>query len=208
MKTTYTVKLGTSGLSPADLVVKSRNHVTMMTGSTIYLTPTPALATITAACDRLDAANQEVFFNGGKSAYDERDEADVELRALIKELAGYVQAVSKGDKPKIRDGAGFDVVEQGQPIGELDPPKALGTRLTRMSGRVALDWDRVYGAKSYQVFISTTNNPFNWQMTAVTTKSRLDVDSLEPGTFYWFAVAAVGAAGESSKSDPAHAAAA
>ncbi|MBK6831171.1 MAG: fibronectin type III domain-containing protein [Flavobacteriales bacterium] len=167
----------------------------------------PSLATITAACDRLDAANQAVLFNGGKLAYTERDEADKELRDLIKELAGYVQAVSKGDKPQVQDGA-FDVVEPGEPIGELPPPQALGSKLTNMSGRVALDWKGVRGAKSYQVFMSTSNDPFKWELTAVTTKSRLDVDSLEPGTFYWFAVSAVGAAGTSSKSDPAQAMAA
>lgn len=207
MKTTYTVKLGISGLTPTDLVKKGRNHVTMMTGSTLYTTPVPSLATITAACDRLDAANQAVLFNGGKLAYTERDEADKELRDLIKELAGYVQAVSKGDKPQVQDGA-FDVVEPGEPIGELPPPQALGSKLTNMSGRVALDWKGVRGAKSYQVFMSTSNDPFKWELTAVTTKSRLDVDSLEPGTFYWFAVSAVGAAGTSSKSDPAQAMAA
>ena len=43
---------------------------------------------------------------------------------------------------------------------------------------------------------------------AVTTKSRLNVDSLQPGTFYWFSVSAVGTAGTSSKSDPAQAMAA
>ena len=207
MKTTYTVKLGISGLTPTDLVKKGRNHVTMMTGSTLYTTPVPSLATITAACDRLDAANQAVLFNGGKLAYTERDEADKELRDLIKELAGYVQAVSKGDKPLVQDGA-FDVVEPGEPIGELPPPQALGNRLTTMRGRVALDWARVYGARMYQVYMSTSNDPFKWELVAVTTKSRLDVDSLQPGTFYWFAVSAVGAAGTSSKSDPAQAMAA
>ncbi len=207
MKTTYSVKLGIAGLTPSDLVKKGRNHVTMMTGSAIYTTPTPALATLTAACDRLDVANQDVLFNGGKLAFTERDVAEKELRDLIKELAGYVQAVSKGDKPKVQDG-GFDVVEPGEPIGELPPPQALGSKLTNMSGRVALDWKGVRGAKSYQVFMSTSNNPFKWELTAVTTKSRLDVDSLEPGTFYWFAVSAIGAAGASSKSDPAQAMAA
>ena len=208
MKTTFTVKLGITDISPAELVVKGRNHVKAMTGSTIYTTPTPALATITAACDRLDEANQEVLFNGGKAAYDERNAAEFELRALIKELGGYVQAVSKGDRPSIRDGAGFDVVEPGQPIGELAPPESLGSRVTNMVGRVALDWKRVYGAKLYHVYMSTSNDPFNWVLTAVTTKSKLDLDSLDSGKFYWFAVSAIGAAGESSKSDPAHARAA
>ncbi len=202
MKTTYTVKLGLKGLTPTDLVKRGRNHVTMMTGSAIYTTPTPALATITAACNRLDAANQAVLFNGGKLAYTERDEADQELRDLIKELAGYVQAVSKGDKPQVQDG-GFDVVEPGEPIGELPAPQALGSRLTTLEGRVALDWERVNGAKMYQVYMSTSNDPLKWELVAVTTKSRVNVDSLESGRFYWFAVNAVGAAGASSKSDPA-----
>ena len=108
----------------------------------------------------------------------------------------------------MRDGAGFDVVEPGEPIGELDPPQALGNRLTTMKGRVALDWERVYGAKMYQVYMSTSNDPFKWELVAVTTKSRLNVDSQQPGTFYWFSVSAVGTAGTSSKSDPAQAMAA
>ena len=35
MKTTYTVKLGLTGLTPTALVERGRNHVTMMTGSLI-----------------------------------------------------------------------------------------------------------------------------------------------------------------------------
>ncbi|MBK6552293.1 MAG: fibronectin type III domain-containing protein [Flavobacteriales bacterium] len=36
-----------------------------------------------------------------------------------------------------------------------------------------------------------------------TTKQRFNVDGLEPGKFYYFAVSAIGSAGESSKSEPA-----
>lgn len=43
--------------------------------------------------------------------------------------------------------------------------------------------------------------PFAWDLIGVTTKSRFNADSLTPGTCYWFDVTAIGAAGETSKSD-------
>ena len=60
----------------------------------------------------------------------------------------------------------------------------------------------------HHVFMSTTAEPFNWVLIGATSKSRFDADSLEPGTFYFFAVSALGAAGESSKSEPCRAMAA
>ena len=50
--------------------------------------------------------------------------------------------------------------------------------------------------------MSTTNDPFNWTSVGTTSKSRINIDGLTPGKFYWFAVSAIGAAGESSKSEP------
>ena len=50
--------------------------------------------------------------------------------------------------------------------------------------------------------MSTSNDPLKWELIGVTSKSRYNVDELEPGTFYWFAVTAIGAAGESSMSEP------
>jgi hypothetical protein len=43
---------------------------------------------------------------------------------------------------------------------------------------------------------------FRSQRVATTSKSRINIDGLTPGQFYWFAVSAIGAAGESSKSEP------
>ncbi|MBK8340228.1 MAG: fibronectin type III domain-containing protein [Flavobacteriales bacterium] len=70
-----------------------------------------------------------------------------------------------------------------------------------MSGRAALRWEREDGAEMHHVYMSTSNNPFTWVLIGATTKSRFNADNLVPGTLYWFAVTALGAAGESSKSD-------
>ena len=91
--------------------------------------------------------------------------------------------------------------ERGGPIGGLNAPKNLGARLTSTTGRVSPKWDREDGADMHHVFMSKKNDPFTWELIGVTGKSRLNADTLTPGTFYWFAVSAIGAAGESSKSD-------
>ncbi len=70
-------------------------------------------------------------------------------------------------------------VKRGSPIGELPPPRNLGSRFTTMSGRVALKWDREEGAEMHRVFMSTSNNPFNWVLIGATAKSRFNADSLK-----------------------------
>ena len=59
-----------------------------------------------------------------------------------------------------------------------------------------------YSAMPGHMYMITSNNPFNWVLVGATTKCRFIADSLEPGTIHWFAVTAIGAAGESSNSEP------
>ena len=87
------------------------------------------------------------------------------------------------------------------PIGEQSQPRDPANRVTLLSGRVALDRDRERGADSYKVFRSDTSDPFVWELIKLTTRSSYNVDDLNPGKFHWFAVSAIGAAGETSKSD-------
>jgi hypothetical protein len=157
--------------------------------------------------DDLAAANATVEANGGKGDHQAKRTAEKVLRAAIKAWAWYVQNASGGDEDKILLSK-FEVVKRGTPVGELNPPQNLGARLTNRSGRVALHWKREAGADMHHVFMSTTSEPFNWQLIGATSKSRFNADSLEPGTFYFFAVTALGAAGESSKSEPCRAMAA
>ncbi|MBK7083469.1 MAG: hypothetical protein IPH53_01865 [Flavobacteriales bacterium] len=97
-KILYTVKLGFTKLTAAALVGKGRTNVEMMTGNATYATPIPPLATITAACDTLDAASNAYDFSRSRLDKEDRDVAFAELKGLLKELGGYVQAISKGDK--------------------------------------------------------------------------------------------------------------
>ena len=60
----------------------------------------------------------------------------------------------------------------------------------------------------YNVYMCTSGDPFNWQLLATTTKSRYNANDLVSGTYYWFAVTAIGTVGETSKSEPLRAMAA
>ena len=203
-----TVKMGVSRLSGTELVPKAQGlHDGVVANAALYPAPAPTAAVMQGYIDDLAAANAAVETEGGKGAHQAKRTAEKVLRAAIKAWAGYVQNVSGGDEDKILPSR-FELVKRGAPIGELPPPTNLGARLTNRSGRVSLRWKHEYGTEMHHVFISTTANPFNWELIGATSKSRFDADSLEPGTFYFFAVSALGAAGESSTSDPCSAMAA
>ena len=66
MKTTYTVKLGLTGLTPTDLVEKGRTLVKKCTSNINLTLPATFLALLTAALDALETANIAVGDNGGR----------------------------------------------------------------------------------------------------------------------------------------------
>ena len=138
-KVVYTLKLGFTGITFSALVEKGRNCVAMLTGNAAFATPVPALAAITAACDRLALANERYGFTRSRLDLAERQTAFAELKALLKELGGYVQAVSEGDKDLILS-AGFEVEKQRTPVGELPAPQDLRALVTMYPGILELLW--------------------------------------------------------------------
>lgn len=196
------VKLGLAGLPATGLVAKAQGlHDAVEANAVVFPNPIPAAPAFQALIDKLVSANAAVDANKGRKEYLDRDNADAAVRDAVKQWAGYVQMVSGGD-PTIIKTSTFEVVKKGSPVGELPPPRNLGARLTNFTGRAALVWEREDGADQHHVYMSTSNDPLTWELIGVTSKSRYNVDHLEPGKFYWFAVSAIGSAGESSKSEP------
>lgn len=182
-------------------------HDAVVANAAAFPNPLPTPPDLQKLINDLVAANAAVELNRGRAEYRERDVFLQQVLEGLKQWGGYVQMQSGGDATLI-ERSGFEVVRKGNPVGELPPPRNLGARLTNKQGRASLVWDREYGADMHHVYMSTSNDPFNWELIGVTTKSRFNVDSLEPGKFYWFAVSAIGAAGESSLSEPCRAMAA
>ena len=53
----FTVSLGFTEVTPAALLDKGRNHVTMLTGNADFPTPSPTTVVLTVACDKLESAS-------------------------------------------------------------------------------------------------------------------------------------------------------
>ena len=194
------VKIGLTGRSATEIVAYAQGIHDGLDGNAAFATPVPPLVDGQTAINDLAAANGAWLLNGGRAELLAREQAEAKVREVVRSWAAYVQLTSLGDAELIRS-TGFETVRRGSPIGELPPPRNLMARLTNMTGRASLVWDREDGAEMHHVYMSTSSDPFNWVLIGATTKSRFNADSLEPGRFYWFAVTALGAAGESSKSD-------
>ncbi len=201
------VKKGVSGLSFKDLAVKAQSIHDGLNGNIKFPTPVPSLADFQTHIDALVAANAAWEAERSRTAFGLRRTGGLQVLDDIAQLAAYVQMASDGDEAII-ESSNFEVVKRGAPVGELPPPRNLGAFLTNRTGRVALRWKFEHGTEMHHVYLSTTASPFNWVLIGATKKCRFNADSLEPGTFYFFAVTALGAAGESSKSEPCRAMAA
>ena len=195
------------GLSPTGLVSRAQGLHDGIKGNAQFPSPLPTAEAFQTLIDELAAGNAAVAANKGRAEYLVRDIAERNLRDAIKQWKGYVQMASGGDADLILT-TNFGVSKRPQPRSPLDPPRNLGARLTSHSGRAALVWSTEKGAEMHHVYMSTSADPFKWELIGVTTKSRFNADNLAPGTFYWFAVSAINAAGESSKSEPCRAMAA
>lgn len=202
-----TVKMGVSRLSGTELVPKAQGIHDGLKNNAGFPSPLPTLADFQSYIDKLAAANAAVEANGGKAEHTAKRVSELQVRSAIKSLAAYVQNTSGGDATLIKS-TNFEVSKRGTPYGELKPPAKLLSVYTTTTGRVALRWKREAGCDMHHVYMSTSAEPFNWQLIGSTTKSRFDANDLQPGTFYYFAVSALGAAGETSKCEPCRAMAA
>jgi len=200
-KVQYTVKLGFSRITSSALVEKGRNCVKMLTGNPAFTTPVPTLASITAACNALDAANQAYDFTRSRLDKEARATGFAALKLMIKELGGYVTALSAADKDLILS-AGFEVEKSRQPIGKLPAPVDVRADVTLYPGRIDVRWTGVKGRTTYELWMSEgdPNDEKSWKLLAITSKVRFSATGLTSLKTYSFRVVARGAAGASPAS--------
>jgi hypothetical protein len=196
------VKAGLTDITAIALVAKAQSvHDGIVGNPAVFAGPKPSAVEVQGLIDELVAANAAVSGNNGPKEVRTRKNAARAVADALRQWSGYVQMVSAGDAHIIR-ASNFEVVERGSRIGEVSPPDVLKSRLTRHLGRVSLAWKRKHGTRMHHVWMSTSNNPFNWERVGNSRRITFNMDGLTPGTFYWFAVSSIGTAGESSKSEP------
>jgi hypothetical protein len=199
--------LGTSQLNIPEKIQRDRQIITALTGNTTFATPSPALATITTAIDKLEDDFNDALGKRqtAQAATNIQNESEAALDRLMAALAGYVDSVALGDEDKIMS-AGMTLKQHRGPVVQLTQVADLSAASGDMDGEIDLNWQPKKGAASYTIVKSATGNVAtagNWTPAATSTKSKTTVTGLTSGTRYWFRVAAIGSAGQGPWSDPA-----
>ena len=199
------VKLGLSGLTADKLVVRSSTLVDKMTGNASFPTPVPDLAVVTAAKDDLTTWIEKSQFGDRRAVAMRKKKYNVLLN-LLRQLGTYVEYTANGDDDVITS-SGFEVRRAPSPAPPVGAPVALQAKRSTKSGKAELKWKGARGSVSYVVEMTLTDPVLPnavFTPVAVTSKSRLEVDNLTPGTFYWFRVKAIAPRSESAWCDPAY----
>lgn len=172
--------------------------VTSMTGNPDFPVPVPDLANVSTAVSELGTAHQAALDKGLTAKADQRAK-NVVLNDLLRQLRDYVNGVAQGDETLVLS-SGFEASKIPAPIGPMPQVVNLLGKGGDGDGSVKLRWKSVYGAKNYVVqqgVDAATMVPIAYPSAATTV-----VTGLVIGNFYWFRVAANGAAGLGPFSDP------
>lgn len=196
-----TVKLGISKLTSTLLVEKGRNVHDSLLGNAGYPSLQAMLPDLAKVCDDLDAANKAMEFHGGKVSSDNKQNCERALRSMLKDIGGYVQGISEGDRTLILSAA-FDVTKQRTPLPVPEAPPALNVARTAELGVLKARWKRVHGAVLFYLEMRA-EGATEWVRVATTTKANHEMTGLETGKKYSFRVQAVASSGISQYSEEA-----
>lgn len=197
------VRLRLSRLSVPELLERAQQIVSAMTGNPDFPTPNPPLASVTAAADDLDKANNTANTARMESKAKTvlaNEQAD-KLRGMLTNLGSYVENIANG-KDAVINGAGMDVKAPASAGAVPGVVTGLEATTGDNDGEIDLSWNSIDGISSYVVERSLKPPPdAAWQHQGAVTKSRTTANGLASGTRYWFRVAAVGAKGQGGWSD-------
>lgn len=198
------IRLSLFKLTVLGLLALIRNVRAKLTGNTNFTTPAVTLLDMDAQGDALQAAI-EAATEGSKEDRIFRDKEVEKARAMLRIQADYIRTVAAGDVTKLAT-CGFELAKIPEPIGVPNAPDMKRVRTTGETGEVLLTWKRSHGADSYNVLMTQqdpASGEVQWAIIGTTTKTRFIKTDLNSLTRYWFAVRAVGSAGQSVMSDPA-----
>ena len=198
------IKLALDTLIPVTVLALLRNVVGKMTGNPNFTTPKVPLADLATTADDLEDAIKAAT-GGSREAKSMRNDIVLQAKSQLSAQADYVRSECAGDRTKLLS-SGFELAKQREPIGIPGVPANLFSRMTGKVGQVELRWDRVHGARGYQVWM-TDKDPevagSSWSAIGYSTRIKHMVTDLEGYKAYWFCISAIGSAGESAQSDPA-----
>ena len=174
--------------------------LTGMTANAVYPNPVPTLATLTAKGSAFTAAVQAN--DGGTGAVARRDQARVDVVAVLRQLAPYVQHASEGDRVTLLT-SGFPLQRQrgGRSVQPIAAPTGLTIRRGKASGQAVVRCSRVPTARVYEWRYAPAATPTAWTLSETASAASRVLDGLVPATVYVVQVRAHGRVGASDWSE-------
>ena len=199
-------KLELSRKSIDEKITLGQNHITSMTGNTLYpaATRTPTDAQFQTAQDDLVSAHQAVQAaeTAWKAAIQARDVKEAAGDASLTARAANCEAVTPGDRAALAT-TGLPLRTPPSSVGLVDAPRDLRAEMGKNTGTIDLRWQRVRGATSYIVECMEHAPGNTWAPYKTITRASLLVTGLVSGKTYAFRVRALGTMGEGPWSDEA-----
>src|SRR6478672_2905144 len=140
------IRTNVSGLSDAELTVKTGFIINSRKDNVYFPNPIPTLAEVKAALDAFTAALANM--GTGKEQTIIKNQARATLLSLLTGLALNVQLSSKGDELAL-ESSGFDIITRRSAVGVLPKPVNFVAKPADLPGSVKLSMKSIDGAKSY-----------------------------------------------------------
>jgi hypothetical protein len=182
------------------LIVTGGRILAAMTANAAYPVPVPTLAVLSAARDGFIAA---VNANDrGKLAIAARNKARAPYEAALRQLSMYVAQLCLGDLVTLLS-SGYPAQQQRGPVMQIAPPTPSNVRVRQgsLSGQLAGLCNRTPGAALYQWRYATAAAPAAYTVTDISSRGRVTLEGLVPGTQYRVQVRSCGNRGSSDWSD-------
>ena len=131
------------------LSTKTNSILDKMDGSTVFVTPSPTLKEVDETNQKYIVALGKVE-NGTKEATVIKNDLRAILEGLLKQLAEYVQTISKGDEATILS-SGFDITRKPGAVGMLAKPSNFTVKPGKNKSSVIAGCDKVDSASYYEI---------------------------------------------------------
>lgn len=192
-KNSLKVALNMSTLSVPDKINKALTIVANITANpTVFTTPNPALATISAAITNLQTAWNNAQ-DGGKTLTAIMHDKEGDLMKLMNDLAHYVEGIANYDESIVHL-AGMDVKKKN-----IIPTVTFDAKPTKNAGEIRVRTKYIkYTFFKWQY----SNDGITWLDFKTTSTSKVIINGLTSAVKYWFRVALIDVNGEHEFNSP------
>lgn len=200
------VKLGLKSLTAAEKIALARRIVAAMNEEpAVFPSPVPPLSALGDQAMALQGAleHQSAVQEQGKQATLQVMGVEGALDQGLTQIGSYIDLIANGN-PLIIAKSGADEQAPPGPSHPMTQLQHVSVTTGDVPGELHVQYDPMANAKSYVWEVTSDPNPqtAQWTQVGIFTASRINIEGLDPRTYYFVRGAAIGALGQGPWSDP------